>query len=162
MECNTTWCVTRLTPVDKFRTRSVLGIVKSVPRYAVDPADSYTAIPPAGQRRPINVVGGSVNALTLEMDPDVNVNLFNCTPGSNGGGTTNNARGGSHSVAADPMHNQIYVPIASTAWIPSNQANVAVTGVCGGKLGNGAPARGSDANGCIAVFAPVGRDGGGG
>jgi hypothetical protein len=101
---------------------------------------------------------GSINALTLESDPDVNVNLWNCVPGSPGGGTTNNGHGGSHSVAADPAHNQIYVPIASTAWIPTNQPNVVVTGVCAGKLSNGAPAGGNDALGCIAVYAPAGND----
>jgi hypothetical protein len=95
---------------------------------------------------------GMINAFTLENDPDVNVNLFNCTPTSPGAGGTSNIHGGSHSVAADPIHNQIYVPIASTAW------KAPATGVCSGRLSNGSPAGGNDLAGCIAVFAPSGSD----
>ena len=46
---------------------------------------------------------------------------------------------GSHSVAADPVKNQVYVPINS------NPAQGGASGICGA---NG----GSNANGCIAVF----------
>src|SRR5215813_10670055 len=49
---------------------------------------------------------------------------------------------GSHSVAADPVENQVYVPINS------NPAQGGASGICGA---NG----GSDANGCIAVFTVI-------
>jgi hypothetical protein len=49
---------------------------------------------------------------------------------------------GSHSVAADPVENQVYVPINS------NPAQGGVSKICGA---NG----GSDANGCIAVFTVI-------
>jgi hypothetical protein len=53
---------------------------------------------------------------------------------------------GSHSVAADPVKNQVYVPINS------NPAQGGASGICGA---NG----GSSANGCIAVFTVIsGRD----
>jgi hypothetical protein len=46
---------------------------------------------------------------------------------------------GSHSVAADPVQNQVYVPINS------NPAQGGASGICGAHGG-------SNANGCIAVF----------
>jgi len=49
---------------------------------------------------------------------------------------------GSHSVAADPVKNQVYVPINS------NPAQGGASGICGA---NG----GSNANGCIAVFTVI-------
>jgi hypothetical protein len=49
---------------------------------------------------------------------------------------------GSHSVAADPVTNQVYVPINS------NPAQGGASGICGA---NG----GSNANGCIAVFTVI-------
>jgi hypothetical protein len=49
---------------------------------------------------------------------------------------------GSHSVAADPVANQVYVPINS------NPAQGGASGICGA---NG----GSNANGCIAVFTVI-------
>jgi len=49
---------------------------------------------------------------------------------------------GSHSVAADPVNNQVYVPINS------NPAQGGASGICGA---NG----GSNANGCIAVFTVI-------
>jgi hypothetical protein len=49
---------------------------------------------------------------------------------------------GSHSVAADPVQNQVYVPINS------NPAQGGASGICGA---NG----GKDANGCIAVFTVI-------
>src|SRR5262249_28501684 len=49
---------------------------------------------------------------------------------------------GSHSVAADPVQNQVYVPINS------NPAQGGASGICGA---NG----GSNANGCIAVFTVI-------
>src|SRR5215510_6661843 len=50
---------------------------------------------------------------------------------------------GSHSVAADPVKNQVYVPINS------NPAQGGASGICGAHDG------GSDANGCIAVFTVI-------
>ena len=76
---------------------------------------------------------GMVNASTFQIDADTIIGLGNCTaPAANPHGTN-------HSVAADSVHTQIYVPIASTAF------NSGTTGPCttGG---------GSDANGCIAVY----------
>jgi len=55
--------------------------------------------------------------------------------------TTAVPRGGNHSVAADPVLNQIYVPIASTSG----------STVC-------ASAGGSNTRGCIAVFTATGDD----
>jgi hypothetical protein len=52
---------------------------------------------------------------------------------------------GSHSVAADPVKNQVYVPINS------NPAQGGASGICGA---NG----GSNSNGCIAVFTTSGPD----
>jgi hypothetical protein len=49
---------------------------------------------------------------------------------------------GSHSVAADPVQNQVYVPINS------NPAQGGASGICGAHGGN-------NANGCIAVFTVV-------
>jgi hypothetical protein len=50
---------------------------------------------------------------------------------------------GSHSVAADPVKNQVYVPINS------NPAQGGASGICG------AHDSGSNANGCIAVFTVI-------
>jgi hypothetical protein len=50
-----------------------------------------------------------------------------------------NAHGTNHSVAADPVNNQVYVPISSTSF------QTGMTGIC-------AQGGGVDANGCIAVF----------
>jgi len=50
---------------------------------------------------------------------------------------------GSHSVAADPVKNQVYVPINS------NPAQGGASGICGAHDG------GSNANGCIAVFTVI-------
>jgi hypothetical protein len=93
---------------------------------------------------------GMVNALTLENDPDTITGLFNCAaanpgPGGVGKAGVANAHGAAHSVAADSAHNQIYVPIASTAFATG------MTGLC-------AQGGGVDANGCIAVFQTVGSD----
>ena len=52
---------------------------------------------------------------------------------------------GSHSVAADPVKNQVYVPINS------NPAQGGASGICGAHGG-------SNANGCIAVFTTSGPD----
>jgi len=49
---------------------------------------------------------------------------------------------GSHSVAADPVKNQVYVPINS------NPAQGGASGICGAHSGN-------NANGCIAVFTVI-------
>ena len=56
-----------------------------------------------------------------------------------------NAHGSGHSVAADLVHNYIFVPI------PSNNFVTGMPGVCASKGGN-------DANGCIAVYSTVGKD----
>jgi len=93
---------------------------------------------------------GMSNALTLENDPDTIAGLANCpkgSPGPGGVGTTTvaNTHGTNHSVAADSAHNQIYLPVASTAF------QTGMTGLC-------AQGGGVDANGCIAVFQTVGAD----
>jgi len=93
---------------------------------------------------------GMVNAATLENDPDTITGLFNCAasnpgPGGVGKAGVPNAHGAAHSVAADPVHNQIYVPIASTA-VTAPQVGLCTQG------------GGSDALGCIAVFQIVGSD----
>jgi hypothetical protein len=93
---------------------------------------------------------GMVNALTGISNADTVTGLFNCpatAPGPLGVGRAGvaNAHGGNHSVAADPVHNQIYMPIASTA------VAAGMTGIC-------ARGGGVDANGCIAIFQTVGSD----
>jgi hypothetical protein len=93
---------------------------------------------------------GMINALTLENDPDTITGLTNCAAGNPGPGGVGragvaNPHGANHSVAADSGHNQIYMPIASTAVAP------AMRGIC---AQGGRP----DANGCIGVFTPVGSD----
>jgi hypothetical protein len=90
-------------------------------------------------------VVGMINSVTLENDPDTITGQFNCTATTFGAGGVANLRGSNHSVAADPIHNQIYVPIASTAW------GAPATGPC-------AAGGGVDANGCIAVYATTGSD----
>jgi hypothetical protein len=93
---------------------------------------------------------GMINAQTLENDPDTITGLFNCTPtspGPGGVGKANaaNTHGTNHSVAADPVHNQIYLPVASTAFATG------MTGIC-------AAGGGVDSSGCIAVYQTVGSD----
>jgi hypothetical protein len=89
---------------------------------------------------------GMINATTLENDPDTIIGLFNCTGTTFGAGGQANTHGTNHSVMADPIHNQIYVPIASTAFTGQSVPAICSTG------------GGSDANGCIAVFQTVGSD----
>lgn len=56
---------------------------------------------------------------------------------------------GSHSVAADPIRNEVYIPIRSTAF-PANPPTVST--ICGSHGG-------VDANGCIAIYSkPSGSD----
>ena len=93
---------------------------------------------------------GMVNAATGISNADTITGLFNCpasAPGPGGVATAgvDNLHGTNHSVAADSVHNYIYIPIASTAFATG------MTGVCtaGGGL---------DANGCIAVYHTVGTD----
>ena len=69
----------------------------------------------SGQIRPRAALG-MINATTLENDPDTIIGLFNCTGTTFGAGGQANPHGTNHSVMADPVHNQIYVPIASTAF----------------------------------------------
>jgi hypothetical protein len=88
---------------------------------------------------------GMINATTLENDPDTIIGQFSCTGTTFGAGGQANTHGTNHSVAADPVHNQIYVPIASTAF------TAPATGPC-------SAGGGSDANGCIAVYATQGSD----
>ena len=75
--------------------------------------------------------------------------MANCSPTSPGPGgrksNAANAHGASHSVASDSAHNQIYVPVASTAFAAG------MTGLC-------AHRGGTDSLGCIAVFGIVGSD----
>jgi hypothetical protein len=89
---------------------------------------------------------GMINAASLENDPDTIIGLYNCAATDFGAGGQANPHGGNHSVAADPTHNQIYVPIASTAFTGQS-----VPGVC-------AAGGGSDALGCVAVYTIVGSD----
>jgi hypothetical protein len=93
---------------------------------------------------------GMVNASTGVSNADTITGLANCaatSPGPGGVGKANaaNAHGAAHSVASDRVHNQIYVPIASTGFAAG------MTGLC-------AQGGGVDANGCIAVFQTVGSD----
>ena len=88
---------------------------------------------------------GMINATTLENDPDTIIGQFSCTGTTFGAGGQANTHGTNHSVAADPVHNQIYVPIASTAF------TAPATGPC-------SAGGGSDTNGCIAVYATQGSD----
>jgi hypothetical protein len=95
---------------------------------------------------------GMVNAATGISNADTITGLGNCpasAPGPGGVGTAGvaNAHGTNHSVAADSVHNYIYVPIASTAFATG------MTGPC-------AAGGGVDANGCIAVYHTVGTDAG--
>lgn len=69
----------------------------------------------------------------LPVDQSVDTGLPNLPPAS--------PHGTAHSIAADPVFNQVYVPIPSTA---------------GGTVCSGAG--GSDAQGCIAVFTAAGDD----
>jgi hypothetical protein len=87
---------------------------------------------------------GMINSTTLENDPDTIIGLANCTGTTFGAGGQANLHGTNHSVAADPIHNYIYVPIASTAF-------VSAPGIC-------AAGGGVDANGCIAVYKTTGVD----
>ena len=89
---------------------------------------------------------GMINAQTLENDPDTIIGLANCAATDFGAGGQANPHGTNHSVAADSTHNQIYVPIASTAFTGQT-----VPGIC--TAGGGA-----DANGCVAVYQIVGTD----
>ena len=93
---------------------------------------------------------GMVNAATGISNADTIIGLGNCpanAPGPLGVGTAGvaNLHGTNHSVAADSVHNYIYVPIASTAF---------ATGMTGPCTAGG----GLDANGCIAVYHTVGTD----
>jgi hypothetical protein len=118
-------------------------------------ANIYTSQNTQGPSFPGTPLGGPqvlgmVNALTGISNADTITGLFNCAataPGPLGVGKAGvaNAHGGNHSVAADPAHNQIYIPIASTA------VAAGMTGIC-------AQGGGVDANGCIAVFQTVGSD----
>jgi hypothetical protein len=89
---------------------------------------------------------GMINATSLENDPDTIIGLANCAATDFGAGGQANPHGTNHSVAADATHNQIYVPIASTAFTGQT-----VPGVC-------ATGGGVDANGCIAVYVTSGTD----
>jgi hypothetical protein len=97
---------------------------------------------------------GMVNAATGVSNADTITGLANCSATNPGPGSkpndskpirvpsgATNTHGAGHSVAADSAHNQIYVPIASTA---------------GGTVCSSGG--GQDANGCIAVFQTVGSD----
>jgi hypothetical protein len=92
---------------------------------------------------------GMINAQTLENDPDTIIGLANCAGTDFGAAGQANPHGTNHSVAADSAHNQIYVPIASTAFTGQS-----VNGVCQSLVGGG----GVDANGCIAVYQVTGSD----
>jgi hypothetical protein len=89
---------------------------------------------------------GMINATTLENDPDTIIGLANCAATDFGAGGQANPHGTNHSVMADPVHNQIYVPIASTAFTGQSVPAICTTG------------GGVDANGCIAVYQVTGSD----
>jgi hypothetical protein len=89
---------------------------------------------------------GMINAITLENDPDTIIGLANCAATDFGASGQANPHGTNHSVGTDPIHNQIYVPIASTAFTGQT-----APGVC-------AAGGGVDANGCIAVYQITGSD----
>lgn len=88
---------------------------------------------------------GMINATTLENDPDTIIGQANCPGSAFGAAGQNNLHGTNHSVIADSVHNQIYVPIASTSFAAP------ATGPC-------AAGGGVDANGCIAVYGITGSD----
>ena len=83
---------------------------------------------------------------TLENDPDTIIGLANCAATDFGAGGQANTHGTNHSVMADPVHNQIYVPIASTAFTGQSVPAICTTG------------GGVDANGCVAVYQVTGSD----
>jgi hypothetical protein len=89
---------------------------------------------------------GMINATTLENDPDTIIGLASCAATDFGAGGQANPHGTNHSVAADSVHNQVYVPIASTAFTGQTVPAICTTG------------GGSDANGCIAVYQITGSD----
>jgi hypothetical protein len=89
---------------------------------------------------------GMMNSTTLENDPDTIIGLANCAGTDFGAAGQANPHGTNHSVMADPIHNQIYVPIASTAFTGQTLPAICTTG------------GGADANGCIAVYGTVGSD----
>jgi hypothetical protein len=89
---------------------------------------------------------GMLNAITLHNNVDTIIGLANCAATDFGAGGQANPHGTNHSVMADPVHNQIYVPIASTAFTGQSVPAICSTG------------GGSDANGCIAVYQTVGSD----
>jgi hypothetical protein len=89
---------------------------------------------------------GMINAQTLENDPDTIIGLANCAATDFGAGGQANPHGTNHSVMADSVHNQIYVPIASTAFTGQTLPAICTTG------------GGVDANGCIAVYQATGTD----
>jgi hypothetical protein len=89
---------------------------------------------------------GMINAQTLENDPDTIIGLANCAATDFGAGGQANPHGTNHSVAADSVHNQVYVPIASTAFTGQSLPAICATG------------GGVDANGCIAVYQIIGSD----
>jgi hypothetical protein len=117
-------------------------------------ANIYTSRATQGPSFPTVLAGptalGMVNAATGISNADTVTGLFNCpvgAPGPGGVGTVTvaNLHGTNHSVAADSVHNYIYIPIASTAF---------ATGMTGPCTAGG----GLDANGCIAVYNTVGTD----
>ena len=89
---------------------------------------------------------GMINATTLENDPDTIIGLANCAATDFGAGGQANPHGTNHSLIADPVHNQIYVPISSTAFTGQSLPAICTTG------------GGVDANGCIAVYQVTGSD----
>jgi hypothetical protein len=99
---------------------------------------------------------GMVNAATGKPNADTVTGLANCSATNPGpqsqlnpikqvASGASNMHGSAHSVAADLVHNYIFVPI------PSNNFVTNMPGVCASKGGN-------DANGCIAVYSTVSHD----
>src|SRR6516164_9648925 len=84
---------------------------------------------------------GSGNHLSPSGSPDPILGVVDATGKKND--FSPKSAVGSHSVAADPVKNQVYVPINS------NPAQGGASGICGAHDG------GSNANGCIAVFTVI-------
>ena len=99
---------------------------------------------------------GMVSATTGIPNADTITGLANCATTNPGpqsqlspikqvASNASNAHGSAHSVAADLVHNYIFVPIPNTNFVTG------MPGVCASKGGN-------DANGCIAVYSTVSHD----
>ena len=94
---------------------------------ACQAADDPTATKPVEPRAGPQALG-MINATSLENDPDTIIGLANCAATDFGAGGQANPHGTNHSVMADPVHNQIYVPIASTAFTGQSVPAICTSG----------------------------------